>query len=138
MAIGAASRQHRDDPLRRPVAIGDGRRVDPQHPELRRGLDFLATQQMIDARMPVSWILSFRGRRPYHDHARMRALWSGLHPWRSRLIGTPGDGALVAALGRYVFDPAHRAMPAPLVLDAREAALAAAWSATPFVLIEPN
>ena len=138
MAIGAASRQFELDPLHRPVAIGDGRRVDPQHPELRRGLDFLATQDMVDDQRPVTWVISYRGHRPYHDHGAMRALWSRRHRWRSRLLGTPRDEALVDRLGRYVYDLGHRAVPAPLVLDADETAIAEHWSKRAFVLIEPN
>ena len=82
MAIGAASLQHRLDAQRRLVAIGDGRRVDPEFPELRYGLDFLATQAMVDAGDPVTWVISYPGHRPYHDHAAMAAEWAARHPWR--------------------------------------------------------
>lgn len=138
MAIGAASRQHAQDPLRRAVAIGDGRRVDPQHPELRLGLDFLATQAMVDAGAPVSWVISHHGYRPYHDYAAMQALWSARHPWRRRLLGPPRPQKLVQRLGHYIFDPRHRAVPAPLVLTAAEQAIARHWSREPFVVIEPH
>ena len=138
MAIGAAHRQHERDPRHRPVAIGDGRRIDPAHPELRTGLDFLATQAMVDAGADVSWLISFHGHRPYHDHAAMRAEWTRRHPWRSRWLGPPGDGVLVDRLGHYVFAAQHRAVPAPLVLSAEEAELAAQWAGRSFVLIEPH
>lgn len=136
MAIGAASRQHRLDAQKRPVAIGDGRRVDLSAPELRYGLDFLATQAMVDAGEPVTWVISYRGHRPYQDHEAMTRRWAMLHPWRRRLLGTPGR--LADRLGCYIFDPKHRAVPAPLVLDPREARLAREWARTPFVVIEPN
>ncbi len=138
MAIGAASRQHRLDGERRPVAIGDGRRVDPALPELRHGLDFLATQAMVDAGRPVSWLISYRGHRPYHDHAAMAAEWRARHPWRHRLLGVPPAGKVSSALGRYIYDDRHRAVPAPLVLEPREQAVADAWSGRSFIVIEPN
>lgn len=138
MSIGAASRQHRLDAERRPVAIGDGRQVDPAFPELRYGLDFLATQAMVDEGQPVSWLISYKGHRPYHDHAAMAAEWRARHPWRRRLLGTPPANKLSARLGRCICDPRHRAEPAPLVLDAQEEAVARAWSREPFVVIEPH
>ena len=137
ISIGAASRQHRLDAQRRPVAIGNGRQVDPTFPELRHGLDFLATQAMVDAGEPVSWLISYEGYRPYHDHAAMAAEWSALHPWR-RLFGAPPANKLSSRLGRCICDPQHRAEPAPLVLDAREEAVAREWSRQPFVVIEPH
>lgn len=137
MAIGAAGRQHLLDAERRPVAIGDGRRVDPQYPELRQGLDFLATQETVDAGRAVSWLLSYHGHRPYHDHAAMAAEWRARHPWR-RLRGQPPDSELGDRLGHYRFDLQHRAIPAPLVLDAAETATALEESRRPFVIIEPD
>ena len=138
MAIGAASLQHRLDRKRRPVAIGDGRRVDMTCPELRRGLGFLATQSMVDAGSPVTWLISHTGHRPYHDHEAMAAQWAARHPWRRRLVGTPDPDKLVDRLGHYVFDLHHRPVPAPLLLEPREEAVAAEWSRERFVVIEPH
>ena len=137
MAIGAASLQHRLDAQRRLVAIGDGRRVDPEFPELRYGLDFLATQAMVDAGDPVTWVISYPGHRPYHDHAAMAAEWAARHPWRHRL-GLPPPKNVSRWLGHFTFDHRHRAVPAPLILDAGEEALAREWSGQPFVVIEPH
>ncbi|NGY05989.1 glycosyltransferase family 9 protein [Solimonas terrae] len=138
MAIGAAAQQHARDPLRRPVAIGDGRRVDMRCPELRWGLDFLATQATVDAGVPVSWVISHQGCRPYHDYVAMRREWNAQHPLRRWLPGAPRPAQLVRRLGHYVFNLEHRAVPAPLVLGEREQALAAQWARKPFVVIEPH
>lgn len=138
MAIGAAARQHAEDPLRRPVAIGDGKRVDMRCPELRWGLKFLATQATVEAGFPVSWIISHQGHRPYHDYAAMLQSWRRQHPWRSRLAISPKSTQLVQRLGYYVFNQAHRAVPAPLILTEREQRLAEQWARQPFVVIEPH
>lgn len=138
MAIGAASRQHRLDAQRRPVAIGDGKRVDSPYPELHHGLDFLATQAVVDSGRPVTWHISYKGHRPYHDHAAMAAVWAKRHPWQRRVLGLPPTNKLSARLGLCLCHPLHRAVPAPLVLDAREEAIRREWSRRPFVVIEPH
>lgn len=138
MAIGAAARQHAADALRRPVAIGDGRRVDMRCPELRWGLDFLATQATIDAGIAATWIISHQGFRPYHDYAEMRRQWHARHPLRRWLPGGPKPQQLVRRLGHYVFNLDHRAVPAPLALSDQERRLATQWARAPFVVIEPH
>lgn len=136
MAIGDAWALHQRDPQRRKVAIGDGRQVEVAHPELRRGLDFLATQNDVDGATP--WVISFRGFRPYHDHEAMRALFRKRHPLRSRLAGIPEPRKLIRALGRFVYRMDYRPTPAPIVFDASERAIVNEWSARRFVLIEPH
>lgn len=138
MAIGAASRQHLEDPQRRLVAIGDGCRVESDYSDLEHGLSFLANQRTVDAGAPVTWIISYKAFRPYHDHAAMEAQWSLAHPARRRLFGRPDPRTLVDRLGYYVFNPQYRAEPAPLVLTSEEAGLADKLGKKPFVLIEPH
>jgi hypothetical protein len=139
MAIGDAWRVHQADPRRRRVAIGDGRRLRCDHPELRRGLDtFIASPEDLEARPDLPWVISYRGVRPYHDHDGMRAVLRQLEPLRSRLPGASAPGRIVGRLGRYMFRMDYRPTPAPIVLDEREQQLHASWRQRRFIIIEPN
>jgi hypothetical protein len=138
MAIGDAWRIHRADPRRRRVAIGDGRELRVDYPCLREGLSFIATLEDLRADPELPWVISYRGFRPYHDHAAMRRLYRAQHPWRSRLRWRVDDVDLVGETGRYCFDLAYRPTPAPLVLSDAERDAVQAWSGRRFVLMEPN
>ena len=138
MALGDASRQHHADPGKRPVAIGDGRTVEDPYPDLRFGLDFIATPELAASGAPVSWIVSCHGARPYHDYAAMREQLRRQRPWQHRLRGFGKASKLVQRLGHYCYRDDYRATPAPVVLTARERSIAAAWSRRRFVVIEPS
>lgn len=60
------------------------------------------------------------------------------HPWRRRLFGLPPPNRLSRRLGDDMFDAGHRAVPAPLMLDDAEAALAERLVREPFVVMEPH
>lgn len=130
MAIGDAWSQHQRDPQRRRVAIGDGVNLDPQFPELAEGLDFLARDVAV-WREDVTWVISYRGKRPYIDYAAMqRELASrGMMVKRSKAV---------SSLGRYIWRDDYRASPAPIVLRSTEQAIYDRWrTSKPFVIIEP-
>lgn len=138
MALGDAENMHSQDPRRSPVAIGDGRRVEDLYPDLRFGLNFIATQAVVDSGAPVNWVISFHGVRPYHDYEAMRELWEHQHPWRRRLLGSTVPSKLVRRLGHYLYNHDYRATPAPVVLTEQEQLIAREWSQRRFVVIEPS
>ncbi len=138
MAIGDAWRVHQRDPRRRRVAIGDGRRLRCDHPELRAGLSFIATAEDLAADADLPWVISYRGVRPYHDHAAMRRLLRQQEPLLSRLPGAARSGKLVERLGRYVFRLDYRPTPAPLALDETELRIAEQWRGRRFAIVEPS
>lgn len=132
MAIGDAWKQYQADPLRRKVAIGDGRRVDTAQADLLWGLDFLATQDDVDAGQALSWVYSYPHHRPYIDYAEMRRQLG----WR-RLLRPFGFG-LTRLLGHYCYDLSYRPTPAPIRLRPEELSIVDEWSARPFVALEPH
>ncbi len=138
MALGDASRLHADDPSQGPIAIGDGQSIDDPYPELRWGLDFVASQNDVASAIARRWVISHRGNRPYHDYQAMRRLWEARHPWRHRLLPPVASAKLVRHLGHYLFNSGYRPTPAPLPLTQDEQAIAAHWSARRFVVIEPS
>lgn len=131
MALGDAWALFQKDPQKRRVAIGDGVKLDESQPDLSYGLDFLATAADLARGEPVQWVYSYPHHRPYIDYAAMRAAlgWR----WHLKHLGL-GPTRL---LGRYLFDLDYRPTPAPIVLKPEELALAADWSAKPFVALEP-
>lgn len=131
MAIGDAWKQHQADPLRRKVAIGDGKEIDPGQPDLLWGLDFLASADDLAAGTPVSWLHSYPHHRPYVDYAEMRRRLG----WR-RTLERLGFG-LTGLLGHYCYNLDYRPTPAPIPLKPEEQALVAEWSQRPFVALEP-
>jgi ADP-heptose:LPS heptosyltransferase len=137
MAIGDAWSLHRRDVLKRPVAIGDGKRVHLEYAELRWGLDFLATPESVLAGESVSWVISHRGVRPYHDYNAMRAELRSKKRLRS-MLGLFKTQDLIGQLGHFVFDLSYRPAPAPIQLTPEETATFEKLRGTPFVVIEPN
>ena len=131
MAIGDAWKQHQADPLRRKVAIGDGRTIDAAQPDLLWGLDFLASPADLAAGLPVSWVHSYPHHRPYIDYAAMRRELG----WRRHLVHL-GFG-LTRLLGHYRYNLNYRPTPAPIRFKPEEAALTAEWRQRPFVALEP-
>lgn len=135
MAIGDAWKQYHADPRRRPVAIGDGRRIDVENLDLAWGLDFLATAQQVSAGEDVSWLISYPHHRPYVDYAAMREAssrmlgWKRWLPWKSRKP--------IRIIGRYIFRLDYRPTPAPIHLKPEEEEIAERWAQAPFVVIEP-
>lgn len=131
MALGDAWALHQADPLKRRVAIGDGRRVDESQPDLSWGLEFLASAGDVAGGEAVQWVYSYPHHRPYIDYRAMRAAlgWR----WHLRHLGF-GPTRL---LGRYLFNLDYRPTPAPIRLKPEELALAAQWAAKPFVALEP-
>jgi hypothetical protein len=130
MAIGDAWAQHQRDPQRRRVAIGDGVNLDPQFPELSEGLDFLAPEASV-WREDLTWVISYRGKRPYIDYVAMQQELAarGQFVKRSKAVG---------ALGRYIWREGYHATPAPIVLRPDEQAIYERWrTSKPFVIIEP-
>ncbi|AXQ68677.1 hypothetical protein HOU00_gp448 [Caulobacter phage CcrPW] len=132
MAIGDAWAMHQRDPMKRKVAIGDGRNIDKTDLNLTWGLEhFLATQEEVDAGYPINWVISYPGNRPYIDYGAVR---SALVNQGIRLIK---PRKMIGKLGRYIFDLSYRPRPAPIKLTPEEEAIAAEWAAKgPFVLIE--
>ncbi len=131
MALGDAWKRYQADPLRRKVAIGDGRQIDGAQADLLWGLDFLATQADLEAGVPVSWVHSYPHHRPYIDYAAMlRELG-----WRRHLRHF-GFG-LTRLLGHYRYDLSYRPTPAPIRLKPEELTLSEEWSQRPFVALEP-
>lgn len=130
MAIGDAKAQYLSDPLRRPVAIGDGKNVDWS--ELSDGVPFLADQSLVDSGFPVSWVISHTGNRPYIDYAAMEAkvarIRTGPPILRRRLL---------AALGHYIFRKDYHAKPAEVRFSAAQNALIEKWNKIPYVVLEP-
>lgn len=133
MAIGDAWKLSRLDPQHRLVAVGNGRRLDPDYPELNWGLDFLATANDLDHGTEVCWVISYGGHRPYHDYRAIRQTLYRRKPW-SRL---PGFRKNADALGHYIFNLDYRPTPAPIRLTLEEERIAETWAAKPFVAIEP-
>ncbi|MDP3857390.1 MAG: glycosyltransferase family 9 protein [Stagnimonas sp.] len=131
MAIGDAWKQYQADPLRRRVAIGDGRSIDGAQPDLLWGLDFLASPEQLAAGEPVSWVHSYPHHRPYIDYAAMRRALG----WR-RPLEHLGFG-LTRLLGHYRYRLDYRPTPAPIRLKPDELALSEHWAQQPFVALEP-
>lgn len=132
MAIGDAWAMHQRDPMKRKVAIGDGRNVDKTDLNLTWGLDhFLATQEEVNTGAPVNWVVSYPGHRPYINYGAIRAelVRQGHRILKPR--------KMVGKLGHYIFDLSYRPTPAPIVLTPEEQRLADEWkSKGPFVVME--
>lgn len=130
MAVGDAWALHQRDPLHRRVAIGNGVNLDKDSPELTEGLDFLAPESALWGE-DITWVISYRGKRPYIDYAAMQRELAakGLLIKRSQAV---------AQLGRYIWKPDYRPTPAPVVLRPDEQAIYEQWrTSKPFVIIEP-
>lgn len=134
MAIGDAWQQHLGDDRRRPVAIGDGRVIDPTHIDLCAGLDFLATPTQLAAGVEVTWLHAYRRNHPHIDYEAMERAQRRRRPWL-RLFPSRYKGGQCPF---WVFDTTYRAKPAPIRLNAAELGIVAEWSARPFVAIEPR
>lgn len=130
MAIGDAWAQHQSDPLRRRVAIGNGVSITPEFPELEEGLTFLATPESL-WNEDVTWIVSYRGKRPYIDYAAIQHQLAARGSYIKR-------SKAVQHLGRYLWRDGYHAKPAPIVLNAEEQAIyERAVKSGPFAIIEP-
>jgi hypothetical protein len=152
MAVGDAWRAHRADPLRRKVALGDGRRLYPPLSLLCHGLEFLATPDDLLRSTPLNWVANYPGHRPYLaiDAMRAEAIECDLMYWRTRLGFKPPlrhllqrqwnrrkVGAIVNRTGRYRFNSSYRPHPAPVQLNTAELKYAAPLAARSLVVIEP-
>ncbi|MDB5986192.1 MAG: CcrColossus [Nevskia sp.] len=134
MAIGDAWNQYQHDPRKRRVAIGNGKKIDQTDADLNWGLDFLATQAEVDRGAAVSWVISYPGWRPYHDHAVMRAELRRRHA--GSLFGFLRSNH-PDKLEHFIFNMNYRATPAPIRLTDEEQAIAERWAREPFIAIEP-
>lgn len=134
MALGDAWKQHVDDALHRPVAIGNGTTIDLTHHELAWGLHFLATPEQLAAGVEVTWLHAYRRNHPHIDYDAMERAQRRLRPWL-RLFPTKHKGGQCPF---WIFDMTYRAKPAPVRLNDAELELVSIWSAHSFVAIEPR